>query len=244
VENNRNNGSSTFSCVVPIRNEAGNLPDLFQTLIKVPKLDEIIFVEGGSQDNSYEVISILSKGHDRVRVLKQKGIGKFDAVLEGIDSSFANHVVIWDADSTISLEDTTRMLDQAASSLSLVTGNRLTGTRAPKSMRFMNLLGNHFFSICFMLVLNGKKIDTLCGTKIFPKGILGFLPRDVLVSDPFGDFSIIFGAIMAKIPIKSLPVQYSARKYGNTNIRRWRAGVQLILLFLRLLKLLRSVHKN
>jgi hypothetical protein len=176
--------------------------------------------------------------------LKQKGKGKFNAVLEGIDSSLASHVVIWDADSTISLEDTTLMLDQAATSPSLVTGNRLKGTRAPKSMRFMNLIGNHFFSICFMLILSGKKIDTLCGTKIFPKEILELLPRSVIESDPYGDFSIIFGAILAKIPIKSIPVNYSARKYGNTNIRRWRGGIQLLALFLRLLKLFRSVHKN
>ena len=244
MENNSKSDAPTFSCVVPIRNEEGNLPGLFQTLIKVPKLDEVIFVEGGSVDNSFEVISELAKGHDRIRVLKQQGIGKFDAVLAGINTSRANRVVIWDADSTISLEDTTRMLDQAAASPSLITGNRLRGTRAPKSMRILNLIGNHFFSICFMLILKGKKIDTLCGTKIFPKGILDLLPRDVLESDPFGDFSIIFGAVLAKIPIESIPVQYSARKYGNTNIRRWRGGVQLLLLFLRLLKLFRSDRKN
>ncbi len=244
MDKDRKIASTTFSCVVPVRNEAGNLPELFQTLIDFPKLDEIVFVEGGSRDNSYEVILDLAKGHERVRVLKQKRTGKFDAVLEGVNSSWSNHVVIWDADQTISLEDTTRMLDLAASVPSLVTGNRLTGTRAPKSMRFMNLLGNHSFSICFMFILSGRKIDTLCGTKIFPKSILDFLPKSVLESDPFGDFSIIFGAVMAKLPIYSLPVGYSARKYGNTNIRRWRAGFKLLGLFFRLLSLSRSPHKH
>jgi len=244
VDKDRKVASSTFSCVVPVRNEAGNLPELFKTLINFSKLDEIIFVEGGSLDDSYDLILHLVKGHERVRVLKQKRTGKFDAVLEGVNSCLSSHVVIWDADQTISLYDTTLMLNLAASRPCLVTGNRLRGTRAPKSMRFMNLIGNHFFSICFLYLLNGKKIDPLCGTKIFPKRILDFIPTRVLESDPFGDFSIIFGAVRAKIPIYSLPVEYSARKYGNTNIRRWRAGFQLLGLFIRLLSLSRSPHKH
>ena len=46
--------------------------------------------------------------------------------------------------------------------------------------------------------------------------------------DPFGDFDLLFGAARLNLEVAELPVRYRERRYGRTNIRRWRHGWMLI----------------
>jgi hypothetical protein len=46
--------------------------------------------------------------------------------------------------------------------------------------------------------------------------------------DPFGDFDLLFGAAKLNLKIVELPIRYRARRYGETNISRWRHGVILL----------------
>ena len=46
--------------------------------------------------------------------------------------------------------------------------------------------------------------------------------------DPFGDFDLLFGAAKKNLQIQGIPVRYSSRKYGETNINRWRHGWLLL----------------
>jgi len=46
--------------------------------------------------------------------------------------------------------------------------------------------------------------------------------------DPFGDFDLLFGAAKLNLKIAEMPIRYRARKYGNTNIDRWRHGWLLL----------------
>ncbi len=221
-----------LSCVVPIRNESGNLPSLISRILEVESISELILVEGGSSDDSYEIAQKLSIKHRNVSLYKQSGSGKFDAVLRGISESSNESIIIWDADGTISKEDTRRLIELYLLEVSLVSGDRLRGSRQKGAMRPLNFLGNRFFSLCFAFLLRRRPFDTLCGTKIFPKRIIDSVPEKILFKDPFGDFSIIFGAYLSGVPIKSVPTQYYSRQYGVSNIRRWKAGVQLLHVYL------------
>jgi hypothetical protein len=46
--------------------------------------------------------------------------------------------------------------------------------------------------------------------------------------DPFGDFDLIFGAAKQNLKIVDLPIRYRERKYGTTNISRWKHGFLLM----------------
>jgi len=46
--------------------------------------------------------------------------------------------------------------------------------------------------------------------------------------DPFGDFDLIFGAVLADLKIIEVPVRYRARTYGTTSIHRFRHGWLLL----------------
>jgi hypothetical protein len=46
--------------------------------------------------------------------------------------------------------------------------------------------------------------------------------------DPFGDFDLLFGAARLNLKIRDLPIRYRERKYGTTQIQRWKHGWLLL----------------
>jgi hypothetical protein len=56
--------------------------------------------------------------------------------------------------------------------------------------------------------------------------------------DPFGDFDLLLGAAKQNLKIVDMPIRYRSRKYGSTNISRWKHGALLFrMLFLAARKL-------
>ena len=223
------NKTETISCIVPARNEAGNLPQLIDKILRVPEIYEILIVEGGSTDDTWRIASNLKLNYPKkVRCLQQTGNGKFDAVLLGAREAKGSLILIWDADGTVPLTDTLRIIECGISMGGMVTGDRLLGKMEPGSMRFLNWLGNWFFSGLFAFLLFQKPIDLLCGTKLLPKEVLLSIPNRMIQLDPFGDFAMILHAKRSGYKIVSLPVAYDAREFGKTNIKRWSSGIQLL----------------
>jgi hypothetical protein len=100
-----------------------------------------------------------------------------------------------------------------------------------QAMRFLNLVGNKFFSIAFSWLLGQPIRDTLCGTKVLSKA--NYLRISANRSyfgdfDPFGDFDLLFGAAKLQLKILEVPIRYRARIYGETNISRWSHGLLLL----------------
>ena len=236
-----------ISVIVPAKNEEKNLNNAMKHILTISDVNQIILVEGNSYDNTWLVAKELElKYAGKIQVIKQNGFNKFNAVQCGILASVNDQVMIWDADNTVDLASQIELINFAQSSpIGLWTGNRLKGERQKNSMAFFNLIGNHLFSIVWLPFTGMKKIDTLCGSKIFPKTLLDICPRIIKNNDPFGDFSILASAYLREIRINSLPVNYSARTYGSTNIHRWRNGFQLLYIYvLFLLSVIRRMFKQ
>lgn len=219
----------SLTIIVPARNEEGNLPSLIEELVNLPMVVEIIICEGNSIDGTWRVAESFEKKYSPlVKALKQSGTHKFNAVLCALEVTRTQQVMIWDADQTVALLDQVKLINSALLEPdSLWTGDRLRGKRDPKSMKFFNLLGNKFFAI-FWGFWFLEKFDTLCGSKIFPANLLNSCPESVKCIDPFGDFSLIASAYFSGRLVRSTPVHYLSRSYGNTNIHRWADGVKLL----------------
>ena len=110
------------------------------------------------------------------------------------------------------------------------------------AMRFLNFLGNKFFSLAFSALLSQSIKDTLCGTKAIGKRQYEMIAANRAyfgAIDPFGDFDLIFGAAKYNLKIVDLPVRYGERTYGETNIHRWSHGwllLRMVLLAMRRIK--------
>ena len=221
--------------IVPCRNEAGEIGLLLQGIFAhLESTDVIIVVEGGSYDSTWEVVSDFASKHKRVVAIQQKGKGKFDAVLSGIAITKQDFVMIWDADGTVSFKDNLSIYGSNYNHDFLITGDRLRGTREKGAMQFFNFLGNWFFAFAWGALLKRPPLDSLCGTKKFPRTLLEKSPAWLLEQDPYGDFAILGSAMLSNIPVFTIAVDYSARRYGQTNIHRWSGGWMLFKLALNL----------
>jgi glycosyltransferase involved in cell wall biosynthesis len=223
-------------CVlVPCRNEKGNILKLHLELSTLKNVDEIIFVEGGSHDKTYEEIESLLKRcpNSRIRLIKQMGHGKFNAVLSGYHASNADFFVIWDGDNTIPCSDQQKMIDlflERSQEPVFVTANRITVHREDNAFRFINLIGNFLFSFLVLLVFRVKIPDVLSGTKIFHRNLLheDITCNRALEADPFGDLYLLSRASKVGCEILSIPCKYKERTYGISNIGRWSGGLAML----------------
>ncbi|MEW6335703.1 MAG: glycosyltransferase family 2 protein, partial [Thermodesulfobacteriota bacterium] len=224
----------TVSVVVPARNEAGNIAGVFSRMPSMGGGTELIFVEGGSQDDTYAVIERAAALYPRIRsrLLRQTGKGKGDAVRLGLARARGDMLMILDADLTVPPEDLPRFYNALQSGRGeFINGVRLVYPLEDRAMRFFNFLGNKFFSLAFSWMLGQPVKDTLCGTKVLWKRDYDLIAANRKAFgdfDPFGDYDLIFGAARLGLKIVDLPVRYRARTYGTTNIRRWRHGWLLL----------------
>jgi len=223
----------TVSVIIAARNEAGHIDELLRRIPEMGSHTEIIFVEGNSNDDTYEVIkrSIAGSGRD-CRLLKQPGKGKGDAVRAGFEAAKGDILMILDADITVPPEDLPRFFDVLSSGIGeFVNGVRLVYSMESDAMRFFNVLGNKFFGWAFSWLLGQPIRDTLCGTKVLWASDYHKISRGRSYFgdfDPFGDFDLLFGAARLNLKIVEVPIRYRTRRYGKTNIQRWRHGWLLL----------------
>jgi glycosyltransferase involved in cell wall biosynthesis len=225
---------STVSVVVAARNEEGNIREIFDTVPEIGGGTEFIFVEGNSKDNTFEVIQkeISTRKSTKVKMFKQEGKGKGDAVRKGFANATGDVLMILDADLTVPPEDLQkffRVLTEGKAEYA--NGVRLVYPMDDEAMRFFNFLGNKFFSLAFSWLLGRPIKDTLCGTKVMTRRNYEAIAanRNYFGEfDPFGDFDLIFGAAKLNLQFVDLPVRYRSRTYGDTNISRWRHGILLL----------------
>ncbi len=233
------------SVVVPARNEAGNIPAVFDRVPDMGLGTELIFVEGGSTDHTYETIEreMLGRQRPRTRLLRQSGKGKGDAVRLGFANASGELLMILDADLTVAPEDLPRFYEAWLSGKGdFVNGVRLVYPMEERAMRFFNLIGNKFFSLAFSFLLGQNVKDTSCGTKVLSRSHYGpILANRAYFGnyDRFGDFDLLFGAAKFSLKIVDLPIRYRERIYGESKLQRWRIGwllIRMVLLGLRRLK--------
>ncbi|MEO6882444.1 MAG: bifunctional class I SAM-dependent methyltransferase/glycosyltransferase family 2 protein [Bacteroidia bacterium] len=223
------------SVIIPARNESGNIENAILRLPNFGKHVEIIFIEGNSTDDTWEKIQEIQKKyaatHD-IKIGKQKGKGKADAARLGYDMATGDILMILDADLTVPPEDIPKFYDAIASGKGgFINGSRLVYQMDKEAMRFLNLLGNKFFSWAFTWLLEQRFKDTLCGTKvIFKKDYERLVANRKYFGDfdPFGDFDLIFGAHKLNLKIVEIPIRYKERTYGTTNISRFKHGFILL----------------
>jgi len=226
--------SPSVSIIVPARNEAGNIEPVFRRIPKIFKDYELIFVEGHSTDNTLEEISKQIKLHPQVRssCYTQQGKGKGDAVRLGFSKADGDILMILDADLTMPPENLPRFYDALVNGIGdFINGVRLVYPMEKDAMRFFNFIGNKFFSMVFTFLLGQSIKDSLCGTKILWKSDYEEIAanRDYFGDfDPFGDFDLLFGAAKLNLKIVDMPIRYSERVYGETNIQRWKHGWLLL----------------
>jgi len=223
----------SVSIIIPARNEAGHLKDVLKKIPKLGKKTEVIFIEGHSKDNTYQVlkkeVSLFNQKvyqHlSAVSLYKQRGKGKGDAVRLGFKKANNEMLIILDADLTVDPKNLYKFYNVISKGQGeFVNGSRLVYPMETQAMQTLNYFGNKFFSLTFSYLLSQQVKDTLCGTKVLLKKDYNKIAQNRKYFgdfDPFGDFDLLFGATKLNLKLVEVPVRYKERVYGETNISRF-----------------------
>ncbi len=240
--------SLSCSVIIPARNERGNIEGGVARTPRLGHRTELIFVEGNSSDGTAEEIErVIAANPDReIRLIRQgDGVGKGDAVRKGFAAATGDVLMILDADLTVPPEELSKFLRALASGRGeFINGSRLVYPMEKQAMRFLNTLGNKFFSMAFTWLLDQRFKDTLCGTKVLYRKDYERIAagRSYFGDfDPFGDFDLIFGAAKLDLKIVEVPIRYRERVYGTTQISRFRHGWLLLRMCLFALRRIKFV---
>lgn len=160
-----------LSVVIPAYNEAHRLrrtlPHVLEFLRTLPYSFEVLVVENGSTDNTWQVIQEMAAQHPELRGIHLDQRGKGRAVRAGMLAARGECRFLADADWSMPVEEIVRFLPPQAPEADILIGSR----EAPGSRRYhepwhRHVLGRGFNLMVQFLVLPGIR-DSQCGFKCF-----------------------------------------------------------------------------
>jgi SAM-dependent methyltransferase len=224
----------SVSVLIPCRNERGNIEAAVRRLPRFAPDMEVIFAEGNSSDGTFEECERVRDTNREwdIKVIKQPGKGKGDAVRAGFAVARGSILMILDCDLSVPPEALPKFYDVLRQGQGeYAHGTRLIYKMEKAAMRPLNFVANRGFAMILGYLINQRVTDTLCGTKV-----LWRIDYDRVVAnrayfgefDPFGDFDLLFGAAKLGLKIVEVPVRYASRTYGETQISRFSDGFLLL----------------
>ena len=159
-----------ISLVIPVYNEAAILPELVSRLNKVcsrlGKSYEIIFVDDGSDDGSFETLNELKQQDSHLRLLKfTRNFGQQAAVLAGFRLCRGDIVVQLDSDLQHPPEEIPKLLEAFTGEVDLVTTlpkQRRDGFFRTLGSRYLHGFGQLLFGRAFKLNLSSFRAMRRC----------------------------------------------------------------------------------
>ena len=225
-----------ISVLIPCFDEEGSVVELTDALIPVlegtGKSFEILFVDDGSRDNTFDVLAGLHQKDSRVKVLRfRANFGKAAALQAGFSQAQGEIVVTMDADLQDDPAEIPAMLEKIEQGFDLVSGWKKVRLD-PVEKRLPSKLFNRVTS-----ALTGVKIhDFNCGFKAYRREVLseielyGELHRYIPV------FAQKKGFRVGEIPVRHHPRKHGQSKYG---FERYLRGVTDLFTILFLTKYLK-----
>ena len=205
-----------LSLIIPVYNEAQNLPLLFeaiqQALDSLERTWEVIFVDDGSQDQSLEVLETLV-AQDPVHVqavVFRRNFGQTAAIAAGIDHSQGGIIVLLDADMQNDPADIPLLLAKLDEGYDLVSGWR----KDRKDSRFTRTLPSNIANGIISWVTDVHLHDYGCTLKAYRREALegfrlyGEMHRFIPV------FAHSIGARITELPVRHHPRKFGEAKYG------------------------------
>jgi glycosyltransferase involved in cell wall biosynthesis len=218
----RENAGSALklSVVIPLFNEAESLHQLYGALDGVISLyadqGELIFVDDGSTDGSFEVLRALRDKDGRMKIVQLRtNRGKATALAAGFREASGETIVTLDADLQDDPKEIPRLLAKLEEGYDLVSGWKAR-RQDPWSRRFLSAVFNRVTGF-----LTGLRIhDINCGFKAYRRPVIdeiklqGELHRFIPALASWRGFRV------AEIEVEHHPRRYGRSKYGMERIPR------------------------
>jgi glycosyltransferase involved in cell wall biosynthesis len=129
-------GRPTVTVVLPVRNEAANLPHVAKRL---PPIDELVVVDGGSEDGTIDVARTL---WPTATVISQTRNGKGNALACGFEAATGDIVVMIDGDGSTDPAEIPKFVDALLAGADLAKGSRFSQGGGSDDITHLRRLGN------------------------------------------------------------------------------------------------------
>jgi dolichol-phosphate mannosyltransferase len=220
-----------ISVVVPVHNEAPNIPPLIAAISAALSgiEHEIIYVDDGSSDNSPAVLAeIAARLPSLVRVRHARSCGQSAAVITGVKTARGKYIATLDGDGQNDPADIPAMLEAALAAEAagadpvLIAGHRVS-RQDSDAKRWGSKIAN---AVRGRLLQDGTP-DTGCGLKLFRRQAFLELPH-------FDHIHRFLPALFIRAggKVVSVPVRHHARAHGASHYGTWdRLKVGIVDLF-------------
>ncbi|MGB1349085.1 MAG: glycosyltransferase family 2 protein [Flavobacteriaceae bacterium] len=203
-----------ISLVIPLLDEEGSLEELHNWIVEIMESNdysyELIFIDDGSNDNSWNIIRSLSLKNKNVRGIKfLKNFGKSQALHAGFDIAKGDVVITMDAD----LQDSPAEIPEM---YNLIKHNNFDLVSGWKKKRYDNFLAKNLPSKLFNWAaskVSGIKLnDFNCGLKAYQNNVI----KTIEVYGEMHRYIPVLAANQGYKKITQKVVAHQPRKYGKT----------------------------
>ena len=228
------NDEKGISICLTVKNEKEIIETLIKKIPKISNKQEIIFVEGGSTDGTYEEIKRLIElnKHLDIKLIKQKTTGQKEAIKTGFDNALYDVITLFEGDGTCDPNDLKFFYNSIAEKKAdYIQGTRLAYPLNNQQMPLLNKIGNIFYAIWFTWILGQRVTDVLSGIKAIDKNTYLNISNDWEYfgkDDPFGDFELLFIITKNSFKISEIPINYYPRPFGKTKTKIFFHGFKLL----------------
>lgn len=218
------------SIIFPVHNEEENIPRLLSRLFEViqkRRYDaEIIAVDDGSSDGSFEVLETIAKKDRRVKIIRfRMNAGQTAALRAGIDQAKGQVIIAMDSDLENSPEDMPLLLEKIEAGNDVVSGwrqNRWEGEFLRRQLP--SKIANALISFITGVKLN----DYGCTFKAYRREIIQEVPLYGEMHRFIPAYASWRGAKITEVPVSHTPRRFGKTKYGIS--RTFRVLLDLLLI--------------
>ncbi len=211
-----------LSIIVPVLNESESLPKLYEEILTVANktsLDfELIFIDDGSKDGSWEIVENLSAEDDRVSGIPyRRNFGKAPALTAGMRAASGQVIMMMDADLQDDPAEIPRFLEKLEEGYDVVNGwkeNRLDPWHKVYPSKVFNWM---------VAKLTGLRLhDHNCGFKLFRSEVAA----EIRIYGELHRFIPVL-AFSRGFEVSEIPVHHRKREFGHSKygVKRFVRGL-------------------
>lgn len=203
-----------LSVVIPLLNEEESLNELYDWIASIMQSNrfsyEILFIDDGSTDGSWEIISQLAEKNSEVKGIKfQKNFGKSQALHAGFEKAQGDVIITMDAD----LQDNPEEIPELYRLITQENYHLVSGWKKKRyDNKFSKNLPSKLFNFAARKTSGVNLHDFNCGLKAYKKEVV----KNIEVTGEMHRYIPVLAKNAGYSKIGEKVVQHQSRKYGKT----------------------------
>ena len=201
-----------LSIVIPLLNEEESIPELYdrltQTLEAYGRTYEIIIIDDGSRDRSFELLKRYHQEDPRLKVIRfRRNFGQTAAFAAGFRMAAGEWIITMDADLQNDPTDIPTLIAKAEEGYDIVSGWRVNRQDKFLSRRLPSMIANQMISNVTGVHLH----DYGCSLKVYHRDVV----KGVRL---YGEMHRFIPALANRLGVNvaEMPVNHRARKFGSS----------------------------